>query len=224
MLLSRPLLLAGGLAAAMGVPYVALHENLGKSAAKQIGWLQGESAAETGDPLASLPSVAPPTTSDLTVPLEEAMRFDVTPEWVTQRWPRVSSIRSADKLAGLRVALVSGTQPTDVAGSLTYYFDEQHRVQRITLGGVAGDDSRLVALACGHFGLRPTQTLERGLYYGGDEQSPTSLLRVSHLPVVRAESQARFQISLDLKRADVAQLKSDAERPQKILPATYRRW
>jgi hypothetical protein len=159
------------------------------------------------------------------VPLEEAIRFNLTPEWVTSRWPRVTSVIGDSEHLGLRVALVSGTQPDDVAGSLTYYFDQQHQLQRITLSGVSGDQTRLVGMATGHFGLRPTQTKDRGLYLGGDKNTPTSSLRVSDLPVVRSEAtHARVQIALDLRRADVAQLKTEEERPDKILPSSYRRW
>jgi hypothetical protein len=159
------------------------------------------------------------------VPLEEAIRFNVTPEWVTARWPRVTAVTGDAAHLGLRVALVSGTEPADVAGSLTYYFNQQHELERITLLGVTGDESRLVALAVGKFGLRPTQTLERGLFYGGDVHEPTSSLRVANMPVVTAEAAtARVQVVLDLKKADVARIKSDSQRTDKILPETYRRW
>lgn len=233
----RPLLLTGALAAAVAVPYLLLDEQLAKSARTQLKRLTGEAKAADHEELVALAEPTSPsaatTAADATaavkaptaVPLEEAIRFNVTPEWVTARWPRVTSVTGDSSHLGLRVALVSGTEPTDVAGSLTYYFDQEHQLQRITLLGVSGDESRLVGLACRHFGLRPTQTLERGLYYGGNEKTPTSSLRVANLPVVKAEStHARVQVALDLKRADVAKLKTDDERPEKILPGTYRRW
>ena len=112
-----------------------------------------------------------------------------------------------------------------MAGSLTYYFSQQHQLQQITLYGVTGDQAKLVDYAVGKFGLRPTQTKELGLYYGGDLSVPTSSLKVAALPVVRPEAPlARVQVTLDLKRTDVAQIKPDEEQPAKVLPSSYRRW
>jgi hypothetical protein len=230
----RPLWLTLALAAAALVPYLALDDQVAATARKQLKRLTGEDQPAQHDPLAAAaepnPAAAPATSAPAVptttvVPLEEAIRFSVTPEWVTTRWPRVTSVTGDTSHLGLRVPLVSGTEASDVAGSLTYYFDQQHQLQRLTLLGVTGDESRLVALACGQFGLRPTQTLERGLYYGGDVNEPTSSLRVANLPVVKAESAtARVQVALDLRRADVAKFKQPADREEKILPESYRRW
>ena len=234
----RPLLLMSILAAAIGVPYVALDEQLKALVQTQLARLTGDTKAKERDSLAKIdelikpatpapgaPAVAPVAASPSTVPLEEALRFDATPEWVTGRWPQVTSVIGDSDHLGLRVMLVSGTSPTDVAGSLTYYFNQQHQLQRITLYGVTGDPSRLVELAVGKFGLRPTETKELGLYYGGDANVPTSSLKVAALPVVRPEAPlARVQVTLDLKRIDVAKIKSDEEQPAKVLPSSYRRW
>ncbi len=61
------------------------------------------------------------------------LRFDVTVEWVMQRWPRVSTGLPYLQLQGYRVPLVTGTKVADLAGSLTYYFNARQQVQRITL-------------------------------------------------------------------------------------------
>jgi hypothetical protein len=238
----RPLLLMSILAAAIGVPYVALDEQLKALVQTQLARLTGDAKAKEADSQAQIdellkpatpgtagpsttPVAASPATVPFTVPLEEALRFDATPEWVTGRWPQVTSVIGDSDHLGLRVMLVSGTSPTDVAGSLTYYFNQQHQLQRITLYGVTGDPSRLVELAVGKFGLRPTETKELGLYYGGDANVPTSSLKVAALPVVRPEAPlARVQVTLDLKRTDVAKIKSDEEQPAKVLPSSYRRW
>ena len=60
----------------------------------------------------------------------DLFRFDITPEWVVQNWPRVSSQLAEFSFSGLRVPVVSGTSIHDLAGSLTYYFDSQQRLQR----------------------------------------------------------------------------------------------
>ena len=165
------------------------------------------------------------------VSLEEALRFDITPPWVAARWPQVSTVVGDTKHMGLRVALVSGTQPGDVAGSLTYYFNDRHELARITLDGLTGDERRLVEFGRQHFGLRPTPTIAAGLYIAGDPARPTSKLRVLHVPIVRADSPlARVQVSLDVKRADSGQqaVASQESSPSPwqppTLPRDYRRW
>ena len=81
------------------------------------------------------------------------LRFDVTASWVMQHWPRVSTGLPYLQLQGYRVALVTGTRVTDLAGSLTYYFNAQQQVQRITFRGTTGDPSVLVALLAGRYGF-----------------------------------------------------------------------
>jgi hypothetical protein len=229
---SRPLMLTVGLAAAVGIPYVLLDEKLAAGAKEKlasfVGGAKPEASATGGTDLGTLGGKvqgAAGAVPSATVPLEEAIRFDLNPAWVTQRFARVSTVAGEANELGLRVILVSGTELSDVAGSLTYYFDPQQQVQRITLTGVTGDDSRLAALATQKFGMRPTETTDRGLYYGGDVNVPTSSLRVKTLPVVTAEAPyARVQVDLDIRRGDVTKIKPEGERPAKVLPSAYRRW
>lgn len=101
---------------------------------------------------------------------QEIFRFDVSPTWVKQRWQRLTSIPVQGGLHGLRTALVTGTNSWDLNGSLTYFFDQNHRVQRISFRGWVGDRTRLVNLATQHFGLKPQPTHWAGLYlaeFGG---------------------------------------------------------
>ena len=101
---------------------------------------------------------------------QEIFRFDVSPTWVKQRWERLSAIPVENGLHGLRTALVTGTNSWDLNGSLTYYFDQNHRTQRIGFRGWVGDPSRLIELATQHFGLKPMPTHWAGLYvaeFGG---------------------------------------------------------
>jgi hypothetical protein len=232
----RPMWLTAGIAAAVAVPYALMDDHLHQTVQGQYQRLTSSQPASS-DPVAAIEQAAAaainptpalaagPKAAPATVPLAEAIRFDATPEWVTARWPRISTVAGEPSHLGLRVAFVSGTQPSDVAGSLTYYFDQKHELQRITLLGVTGDESQLVQLAVGHFGLRPTETVDRGLYYGGDVNEPTSSLRVANLPVITAEApNARVQVALDLKRSDVAKIKPATAEPGKILPTNYRRW
>src|SRR4029079_18389345 len=88
-LFQRPLLHAGILAAAVGVPYVLLNERLGQTARGVWSSVAGKSAAEkteavrlTGVQLASTGTAAPSPA----VAIEQAFRFDVSPQWVISRW------------------------------------------------------------------------------------------------------------------------------------------
>lgn len=234
----RPMWLTAVMAAAVALPYLFMDDHLHSTVQGQYQRLTS-SPPTNADPVAAIEQAAAeatkpapaaagkPTTNSAPaiVPLAEAIRFDVSPEWVTSRWPRVTTVAGDRTHLGLRVTLVSGTGPGDVAGSLTYYFDQKHALQRITLLGVTGDESQLVQLMVGHFGLRPTETIDRGLYYGGDVNEPTSSLRVAHLPVMTADAPgARLQVALDLARADVAKITPESAQPGKILPTNYRRW
>lgn len=91
--------------------------------------------------------ISTPLEGDPSISLEEVFRFDVTKEWVYQRWARKSTALAELGLYGVRVPLVSGTQIHDVAGSLTYFFDRAGQVQRISFKGHTGDTTRVVALA-----------------------------------------------------------------------------
>jgi len=130
--------------------------------------------------------------------LSEVIRFDVTPQWVMQRWPRVTTELSDLNLEGLRVPLVTGKLSYDLAGSLTYYFDKRQRVQRITFHGFTADERPLVDLLVKHCGFRPERTLGRGLYLAKWGGKPRSALLVQHAPVVHA-SQRMTQLELELE-------------------------
>ena len=92
------------------------------------------------------------------VDLGDALRFDVTPTWVMERWPWVSAGLSQLPLAGYRVPLVSGSAEDDLAGSLTYYFNARQQVARITFQGTTGDARKLIRLLISryNFGRRIT--------------------------------------------------------------------
>jgi hypothetical protein len=76
--------------------------------------------------------------------IREVFRFDVTKEWIYQNWDRKSTGLSDPQLFGIRVALVTGTQRSDLAGSLTYLFDSNGQVQHISFRGRTADTTPLV--------------------------------------------------------------------------------
>lgn len=76
--------------------------------------------------------------------LAEVLRFDVTRDWVYRTWARKSTGLGDPELFGVRVALVTGTKLSDLAGSLTYSFNARGEVQHIAFRGRTADTTPLV--------------------------------------------------------------------------------
>ncbi|MBS0265326.1 MAG: hypothetical protein JSS02_25555 [Planctomycetes bacterium] len=81
-------------------------------------------------------------------------RFDLTPQVIQQRWTRVSTSLSDEQWQGYRVPLVTGTADNDLAGSLTYYFDHQSKLRRITFLGTTGNPKRFVTYMAKYYGFQ----------------------------------------------------------------------
>lgn len=231
---SRPMLFVGILIAAAAVPYILLDEQLANSARGQWDRLMGGADEEKDDLLDALHTAnshyktASGVSSGTPLPtIEQALRFDLTPQWVISRWPAVSTVAGEPDELGMRVAWVSGTRPDDVAGSLTYYFDAHHRLQRITVTGLTGDPRRLLSAVVVPYGLKSQPTTDAAYYIAGDPHDPTSEVIVSHpLPSGSAGEAAHSEVTVDLRRPDTA--RSSAGKPKKeepkLVPSSYRRW
>jgi hypothetical protein len=228
---SRPMLFFGVLVASVVVPYVVFNEDLAASARGHWQWLTGLAApssnGDDGDgPVdvadGSLPLAAAPGAT-----IEEAFRFDVSPEWVSRRWTRVSMVHGGLDHLGMRVAWVSGTRHDDVAGSLTYYFDQHHQLARITFEGLAAEPRRILAAVIPAYGLKSLPTTEAAHYISGDPQNPTSEVLVEHLPLIEAgPGTPRAELTIDLRRGDALAPARTGERDAEttLQPSNYRRW
>ncbi len=84
----------------------------------------------------------------------EIIRFDLTPNHVMERWQQLSAGLSELNLQGYRVPLVTGIDQTDLAGSLTYYFDPRQQMRRITFVGTTGNPRRLSDFLVQQYGFR----------------------------------------------------------------------
>jgi hypothetical protein len=147
------------------------------------------------------------------VNFEEVFRFDITPNWVKSRWKRVSTCPGDTGLHGLRVALVTGTQSWDLHGSLTYFFDGNQQVQRITFRGWAGDATKLTRLLTQRYGFQSQATHWAGFLLAKKNRKPTGGLLMQHPTVIYTETpvqqvamvlelnnpQARTELSDDFK-------------------------
>ncbi|MGD0518904.1 MAG: DUF6690 family protein [Thermoguttaceae bacterium] len=156
----------------------------------------------------SVSTTSQPATSRLegspTPTLAEVLRFDVSPTWVLQRWPRVSSDLALLQLHGYRVPLVTGTKANDVAGSLTYYFNPAQQVQQITLRGTTGDPRALISFMNERFGYvrRPNNDPGRLVFEtvnAGGKTTGTMIIKSA--PVVRADLPfQRYALDLTIER------------------------
>ncbi len=208
--LTVPLLLA----AAVGVPYLAkqglklddLWKSDPKPAAAGLG-SPGELAPSPQKPGAVLYPRTAPLEGVPSMSIAEVFRFDVSREWVYQRWARKSTALSELGLYGIRVPLVTGTQLVDLAGSLTYYFSDGGRVARISFSGRTGDTTQLVMLVARRFGLTRQMTPVAGEQLlqlrRGDEV--ISELRTHPAPVLWANApHESFEVELVLQHPDTA--------------------
>ena len=110
---------------------------------------QGAASHVEGAPDAKITAnIAGPGSPDTTAARRTSVRvqdassvfdFQITPEWIVAHWPAVSTGLAQLQLEGYRVPLVTGTAQHDLAGSLTYYFNAEQKLQQITFVGTTGD-------------------------------------------------------------------------------------
>jgi len=223
---SRPVLFAGVLIAAVAVPYLLLDKRLRETARGQWRRLTGlvSRQVESGTPPQT--SATPASAALPAASIEEAFRFDVRPDWVASRWPQVTTVAGGPQQLGMRVALVSGTRPDDVAGSLTYYFDEHHQLQRLTFAGQTADARRLLAATVTPNGLKSLPTTGAAHYVGGNPKQPTSQVIVKYLPQISSPADgSRLEVSIDLRRTDIVGWDGRERNGEpSLLPSSYRPW
>jgi hypothetical protein len=161
----------------------------------------GVFASTAGGPGMNAAYATPSRPGDGPVPFDQIVRFDLTPDLITQNWSRVTTTQSENFLLGMRVAVVTGPEISDLAGSMTYYFDEQDQLQRISLQGFTGDASRLIAHCEQGYKLEKQATLDAGMYIATWNGMPTSVLHVARAPVIRADSpRTQYYVTLEINR------------------------
>jgi len=156
--------------------------------------VQIEQLAEAGDEIVAVkgPQV---------VDFAEIFRFDLTPNHIMDRWEQVSaSLRHLD-LHGYRVPLVTGIEQTDLAGSLTYYFDTRQQLRRITFVGTTANPLRLSQFMMNQYGFRRVVNNDprRESYTGG--QAVRGYLSIAPSELIdRNSSTMNFTIELRMER------------------------
>ncbi len=85
-------------------------------------------------------------------PLERIVRFDLTPDQIRRIWPESYVDLSVPNRTGWRVPVLTGTASDDLAGAITYYFD-QRKMTRISFTGRTEDAKKIVSFLTYRFGL-----------------------------------------------------------------------
>ncbi len=170
--MARPVILAGLLGAAVGVPYVVSQGPQGFPELANLSGMSGLSKptaewspqSQQSFTLADFENLGPksdiyrhpaPLAGLPTHSLAEVLRMDITKEWVYSRWTRKSTGLSDPELFGIRVPLVTGTRMADLAGSLSYFFDNYGLLQRIEFHGTTADTTEIVSLLTTTYGFQP---------------------------------------------------------------------
>ena len=198
MSIGRRTMITGGLATAIGLPYATHH---GLISENPLAGLLGDKVGtrfEVSDFDGTLNGTRQLEGKGIDG-IEAIFRFDITPEWIRSRWSRISIVPATGKLQGMRVPVVTGTRPDDLAGSLTYYFNQKHQVRRIDFQGITGDDTPLVALLARRFHLRPVPNVGNGIYISSWNGAPLNALRIVQAAPPEIKSQnSQLQVALEL--------------------------
>ena len=95
--------------------------------------------------------------------------------------------------------LVTGPNPQDITGALTYYFNGQGLCERITFYGYATDPSRIIHLATETFGLSANRDLGKGIYSKVFSRRVRSFLAIEAATnVVSRSAQKKSQITFEI--------------------------
>lgn len=137
--------------------------------------------------------------------LRDVLRFDISPAWVSKHFSRVSTVLADLRLDGLRVPLVTGTKPDDIAGTVTYYFDHGGKLQRVSLHGFTGDPQRIINTMHQHYHMKPEPSLDAGISVVRWNGVPSGLLKVTRAPVMYADAtHQKYTLFLELNQPDAA--------------------
>jgi hypothetical protein len=131
------------------------------------------------------------------VPIQHILSFEVTPEWLTDNWSRVTTGLPELDLTGWRVPVAFGA-PYDLVGSATYYFDRQRRVQRILLHGFSTNPTELAQLATTRYQMQRIPNYLTEMYLHMQQGQPLGGLRIANSAL--RESKSRSEVLLELNR------------------------
>ena len=179
--------------ALLGPPTVNAYQNPSTFGSSVVG------ASVIGPSLGSRPLQAETTSlvGPRGIPLEHLLSFNVTPQWVSENWSRVTTRLAEVDLQGWRVP-VSLEAPFDLIGSTTYYFDRQRHLQRIILHGFTSNPQPIVEMAQSRYRMQRIPSYQTEMYVHGNARGPLGGLRIGSSSVRKARG--RSEVLLELNR------------------------
>ena len=133
----------------------------------------------------------------------QVFRLDINSAWLMKNWPRVTTGLTDLTLHGYRVSLVTGIRDDDLTGALTYYYDEEQLIQKMTFRGLTGDPRRLVMFCTSqyHFERETVKDPALQVFSAKATGRRTSQLTIRPARVIRADApRERFEVELVLMR------------------------
>ena len=135
------------------------------------------------------------------IPLTHLLSFNVTPEWVSSNWNRISTRVGELDLRGWRVPYYRYESSDDFAGSVTYYFDRERRVQRIVLHGYTSNPTPFLELAKTHYQMRRVPDPVDDLFVAVVAGQPIGGLHCTTPPLLNSKAENRqCELTLELNR------------------------
>lgn len=137
------------------------------------------------------------------IPFLDIFRFDINPEWVQDRWPRIATSTPEANLFGMRTPVVTGTRLQDLAGSITWYFDDRRQVQRLRFEGTCGDASDVVAMTTQSFGMEQESAVGKLVFTKRWHNVPRCVVVVEQPPVIDiSQVRQRYIVRMEINRPD----------------------
>lgn len=197
----------GGLTQASGSDRYPIHAHHQVETLRPVSSVRYRYDEDTARKLGAMPAKpeeAPSLSGNNVEDIRQALRFDLTPPMILERFSRVSTVLADLQLEGLRVPVVTGIRADDLAGTLTYYFDKSGKIQRVNLHGFTGDINRIVSTLTEHYGLTAEPALDAGVYTKRWNGIPVHLLRITHAPVVFSDAvHQKYTVFLELNQPNL---------------------
>jgi len=179
-------------------------QTVGPNAGYQPLPAAGAPVGQASSGVTVIPGAPTPALQPDPVDFREFFRFDATPDWVVQKYPRVSTVSSERELDGYRAPMVTGTGLKDLSGTITYYFDRFQKVQRIQFQGLTGDPQPLIFLMTKYYYFSPQPILGGQLFVVAWNAKPTGVMEITRANVVFAQNQANsFRVFLEINQPNV---------------------
>ena len=145
--------------------------------------------------------------------IEQVLDFKITPAEITSRWARVSFHVQDSGLHSYRVPVVTGEDPDDLAGSLTFLFDRHDKLQRLEFLGFTHDPSTLIILMKNKFRMTQRPSSIHTLLIKSQNKLPVSALRIVAPTVVSTSDHSEpLEIRFELNRLKLGATLSESFR------------